>query len=78
MQCSFNIVSRTSLEGVALFFLIDLRKRTLNESGRRSQDCHEPHPESSAGTAENDRGGDAGHVSGAYAGRGGDHQSLKG
>ena len=77
VECSLNIIGRSALEGVAFFFLIDLRQCTFDISGCGAQNRHEPHPESSAGTAENDRSGDACHIAGADAGCCGDHQCLE-
>ena len=77
VQRSFDVVGGTAFEGIAFFFLIDLRERTLNESGCRTQDRHKPHPESGAGTADDDRGCHSGHVARSDTGSCCDHKRLE-
>ena len=78
MEGALDIVGGSALEGIALFLFINLGKCTLDECGCRTKNRHEPHPEGRSGTAQNDGGGNAGHVARADTGSGGDHQRLEG
>ena len=62
---------------LAVFFLIDLRERGLDECARPAEQRHDPHPEHGAEAAEADGRGHADDVAGADTGRRGHHERAE-
>ena len=74
---SLYIVCRTALKGIPLLLFVDLGKCTFNKSGSGSEDRHQPHPECSTRTSEDDRHGNTRHISRTYTGSRCNHKGLK-
>ena len=69
VQGALYVIGGAAFKGIAFFFLVNLREGTFYERGRGSQNRHEPHPESRAGTSHNDSRGNACHIACTDTGR---------
>ena len=78
VQRLLHVIRRAAdAAALAVLFLIDLRKRGLDEGARPAEQRHDPHPEHGAEAAEADGRGHADDIAGADARRRGHHERAE-